>query len=190
LRHSDDPVERLGIERSHESHAHADIVVQVIEVGRELSAEEAENLRDLRAQRALIVLNKVDLQASLGAEAVRAAFVARYGGAAEFPASVAVSAATGEGIAALRRALVEHARVRRLSLQNDAVVAVNARHREVLLRALAALQQCECDLAAHEPPEILAAELRRAVITLGEVAGENVSEEVLDRVFARFCIGK
>jgi tRNA modification GTPase len=52
------------------------------------------------------------------------------------------------------------------------------------------LKQCERDLAANEPPEILAVELRRAVVTLGEVAGENVSEEVLDRVFARFCIGK
>ena len=80
--------------------------------------------------------------------------------------------------------------MRRLTLQNDAVVAVNARHREALLRARDALRRIRPRSRRAGAAEILATELRRAVVALGEVSGENITEEILDRVFARFCIGK
>jgi len=196
LRHSEDPVERLGVERSRESHAGADIVIQVLDASRPPTEAESEAIRTLAAADAVIVLNKVDLLTRVEAgrllqdQAAVQEHVARASNAAALPACVAASAATGEGIEALRGELLRQARVRRLTLQNDAVVAVNARHREALLRAHDALRQLDRDLGAQEPPEILATELRRAVVALGEVSGENITEEILDRVFARFCIGK
>jgi tRNA modification GTPase len=60
----------------------------------------------------------------------------------------------------------------------------------VLLRAREALQAFENDLRAGEPLEILAVDLRQAMADLGEISGEQVSEEILDSIFARFCIGK
>jgi tRNA modification GTPase len=196
LRHSEDPVERLGVERSRESHAEADIVIQVLDASRPLTQVEIESVRTLTAEDGVIVLNKVDLLTRdessqlLQNPASAQAFIARGCNAEELPACVAASAATGDGVEALRGALLRQARVRRLTLQNDAVVAVNARHREALLRAQDALRQFDRDLESQEPPEILATELRRAVVALGEVSGENITEEILDRVFARFCIGK
>jgi tRNA modification GTPase len=101
-----------------------------------------------------------------------------------------VSAATGAGVEGLLDTLLGTMGARRLALQNDAVVSINHRHREVLLRAQAALAQFAADVRAEEPAEILAADLRGAVAALGELSGEQVSEEILDSIFARFCIGK
>ncbi len=196
LRDSDDPVERLGVERSRESHANADIVVHVLDASRDPTVMEIEAIKRLKPDQAVVVLNKVDLLPAGEAQQVLASHTAAQELVASrcstevLPACVATSAVTGVGFDAVRRALIRQTRLRTLTMQNDSAVVINARHREALLRAQEALCRFDHDLVAGEPPEILAAELRRAVITLGEVSGENVTEEVLGRVFARFCIGK
>jgi len=196
LRDSDDPVERLGVERSRESHASADIVVHVLDASRTPTAAETETIRRLIPNQAIVVLNKVDLLPTAEARRILASpsaaheIVASHCSTNQLPACVAASAVTGEGLDGLRRALMRNTRLRALTMQSDVVVTINARHRESLMRAQEALCRFDHDLAAGEPPEILAAELRPAVIALGEISGENVTEEVLGRVFARFCIGK
>lgn len=100
------------------------------------------------------------------------------------PGSLGVSAQSGLGIDALRRAIEE--RVARCS-QTGRVLH---RHREQLLRAEAALEQAERALAAELGPECLALDLRCAVQSLGELSGQDFAEDLLDRIFAGFCIGK
>jgi tRNA modification GTPase len=197
---SSDPVEQLGIERSRRSHAEADIVLQVLDASRLLQPEECAALAGLDPEAALVVVNKIDLlEASERTRLERAPETAAAWLAAQTTATesgsgslrcLAVSAVTGAGVPAIAAALAELGALRRLALQNDAVVAIGLRHREVLLRARESLGEFAADVAAAEPPEILAVSLRRAIAALGEVAGENVTEEVLGRIFARFCIGK
>jgi tRNA modification GTPase len=178
-----DPVEQLGIERSRRSHAEADIVLFVLDASRAAQPQELAAIERLDPEAALVVLNKIDLvEGGANAAAARR----------EFPGLrvVAVSAASGAGIDSLLEALAELGKLRRLGLQNDALVTIAPRHREALLRAGEGLETLRADLASGEPPEILAASLRAAVLALGEVSGENVTEEVLDSIFARFCIGK
>ena len=194
-----DPVERLGIERSRRSHAEADVVLQLLDATRPASADECAAVAALDAAAAVLVLNKIDAHASADdaaafatLEGVRAALVER-GVAAQDAGRlpcVAVSATTGANIPALLEALAHVGRLRRLSLQNDALVTINARHREALLRARAALLEFAADAVHSGPPELLAAGLRGAVLALGEVSGEQVTEDVLDSIFARFCLGK
>jgi len=191
-----DPVERLGIERSRQSHAEADIVLQVLDVSRPVQSDEIATLEHLDPEAALVVLNKIDLDGAgkgsppSGAEARFATLVGPRRAALGSLRCVAVSATTGAGIGDLLRALGEVGRLRRLSLQNDALVTIAPRHREALLRARVALGELQADLDGREPPEILATSLRTAVLALGEVSGESVTEEVLDSIFARFCLGK
>lgn len=199
---SSDPVERLGIERSRRSHAEADVIVHVLDASRPLQPEEGAALGALDPGAALVVVNKIDLleeaqrlalEREPGAASAWIA-AARRGVPASAPAPglrcLGVSAATGAGIPAIGAALAELGALRRLGLQNDAVLAIGLRHREVLGRAHAALAAFAADAAAGEPAELLAVSLRDAISTLGEVAGENVTEEILERIFARFCIGK
>jgi tRNA modification GTPase len=196
---SDDPVEALGMERSRRSHAEADVVVHVLDATRAAQPDECAALAALDAASALVVLNKVDALAATAREAAlrdaagARALVHELTGAFAAPATlacVATSAVTGAGIDSLRAALAQLQRLARFSLQNAALVTIDMRHRDALERGRDALADFGADAAAGEPPEILAADLRAAVIALGEVAGENVTEEVLDAVFARFCIGK
>jgi tRNA modification GTPase len=199
-----DPVEAVGIERSRQSHAEADIVLHVVDATRKLEHEQELELANLPEESSLVVLNKIDLlgsdvRESLICEPRRAhGFLDGMRGASsngdretrDLPDCVAVSATTGAGIDILLEALVQRTRLRRLTLQNDAVVSINQRHREALLRAREALSEFANDLAAQEPPEILALDLRRAVLSLDEISGEQFTEEILDSIFSRFCIGK
>jgi tRNA modification GTPase len=103
---------------------------------------------------------------------------------------VAVSARTGEGLDTLREALSSLARLRQLAEPGEEQVAIGQRHREALLRARTTLLELDSDVRTDEPPEILALSLRTAVAALDEISGQQVTEEILDRIFARFCIGK
>lgn len=170
---ADDPVEVLGVERSWATHAAADIIVFVLDATRNLLPVERRVLDALDPERSVIVWNKIDLLAT-----------------AEETNGLRVSARTGEGLDELLRAVQQHSRLRGLSLQNDALVAINQRHRESLERARQALLESERSMQASEFPEVLATDLRAAVSALGEVSGESVTESILDAVFSRFCIGK
>jgi len=69
-------------------------------------------------------------------------------------------------------------------------VAINARHRDRLMRADEALQRADASLAANAEPEITALDLREVMECLGEIAGKIDTEEILGSIFSRFCIGK
>ena len=117
--------------------------------------------------------------------------------------SVRVSARTGEGLAFLRQSIAD---VLGVGAASDASVPVNARHRALLERAAAALDEAGSLADAAAPPGaasgdsfcdvsgfdavLVAQRLREAAEALGAIAGRDVSEDVLDAVFSRFCIGK
>jgi len=193
-----DPIERIGIERSLRSHAEADVVLQVLDATRPMQAGERAALEALDAEAALVVLNKIDAlpeslrtASMLGGGAHELLLVLAAGRAPKTGATcVAVSATTGANIEALIDALTRVGRLRRLSLQSDALVTINPRHRQALLRARIAVAEFTTAAATGAPPELLAADLRAAVLALGEVSGEQVTEEVLGSIFARFCVGK
>lgn len=185
-----DPVEAIGIERSRASHAEADVVLLVLDASRAPTDEERHELRRRDHERSLVVLNKKDLlpQPQEGLEGL----LLRLGLADRVTAAEAVllSAETGEGIDRFLDALQGRLRALRLSLQNDALVTINQRHQEALVRSREALDRFVRDIEADEPPEILAADLRGAVLCLGEITGEDIPEEILESIFARFCVGK
>jgi tRNA modification GTPase len=164
LRSADDVVERLGIERTQQELARADVVLAVYEAG---SGEPP--LANLPAGAARIdVFNKTDL---------RHGFVAA-------PPAIGVSARTGAGIDALRSRILEAAGWS--STGEDAFLA-----RERHLRALEAARQ-HVEAAAREIQrwELAAEELRLAQRALGSVVGEFTADDLLGEIFARFCIGK
>ncbi|MCU0583682.1 MAG: hypothetical protein MUE57_07590, partial [Syntrophales bacterium] len=100
-----------------------------------------------------------------------------------------VSAKTGEGVAALRDAV--YAAIGRTcgDSRNDAVLT-NLRHKVALAHAFASLRTAEQGLSGGLSPEFIAFDLREALGGLGEVTGQAITEDVLDRIFSTFCIGK
>ena len=180
IRATTDPVERLGIERSRQALAAADAVLLLFD----LSAGWTDEDEALRALVPVgVPLMRVGNKADLLDGAAALAPPVMPSGAAD----LAISARTGSGAEALGALLL-----RRCGLEDlqGIAVALNQRQREL---AALAIQGLERSLAAGEaglPWDFWTIDLRDAARSLGAITGEEVSEAVLDRVFARFCIGK
>jgi tRNA modification GTPase len=162
LRETDDPVEAEGVRRARARAATADIVMHVFDAsaGGYVVAD-----RHVPMACALRVINKVDLAATPEGE-------------------LGVSARTGAGLAELRAAL--EAAAARLTLVNGGAPLSRVRHVAALSEAATALRAAE----ASALPELRGEELRLAVRALGRITGTVGVEDVLDTVFAAFCIGK
>ena len=163
LRDAADMVERLGIERTERELAHADLVVLVEEAGQAAPAPALGG----DAQRVL-VYNKVDLAPQFEPP----------------PGAIAVSAKTGQGLAALRAAILAAAGWR---ATGESVFLARERHLRALEKAHRHVQAAQLELARWE---FLAEELRLAHAALGEITGEFTTEDLLGEIFSRFCIGK
>ena len=104
------------------------------------------------------------------------------------PAVVAVSAKTGDGIDALRTAIIQP--YLNGSAAGDGLLIMNARHHDLLVRASDAVKQSEDSLDARASEEIVLVGLHNALRYLGEITGETTSDEILGQIFSTFCIGK
>ena len=131
----------------------------------------------------MLVINKIDLRAR---DEVVASLPA--GVPERFDAVVGTSALTSRGMDLLEAALLDSASA--AGVQGGAAWAVNARQGEALLRAAAAVDSLMQSIESDLPLDCWTVDLREAIMALGEVSGEEVKEEVLDKVFANFCIGK
>jgi tRNA modification GTPase len=180
MRDARDPIEALGVERTRAALADASVVVWVVDGATALEDADREMARELNGARVIVALNKCDLPGAVDPAEVSGMLNGSAGRV------VALSAMRGDGLAALREAIAEALGADQS--EGGAVAVSNARHVEALERAREALARA-C-VASGEPGEIVALELRDALAAIGEVTGREVGEDVLDRIFGRFCIGK
>lgn len=169
LHESADALEREGMERSRRAGAAADLIIEVADSSQPRPAP----LPAFAGVPRLLLLNKCDLPTHpdwAGSEGLR--FSCRTG-------------AGREELAAAVRGLFLHR-----GESADTLVAVNARHRYALQQALEELSRAEESLRAGEPPELTDVFLRGALDALGSITGQVDTEDVLDRVFSTFCLGK
>ena len=170
IRSTNDAVEQLGIARSHDALASADLVVLLFDLVDGWTAEDQLLREQIPADVPhLLVGNKADLS-DLAA-----------------PADVHLSAVTGVGEAQLVQALLE--RCGALS-DGSLLLALNQRQADLARMAAAALDRSEQVAADGLPWDFWTIDLREAIHSLGEITGEELTESVLDRIFSRFCIGK
>ena len=180
IRDTDDPVERIGVERARAALAEADHALVVVDASRPALPE-----LELGAVPATLVLNKSDLapgpdgQGSIGG--------ANGAAAAPFEAVLRVSALTGDGLDALRGRLLEAAG-RDASVEG--VYLARRRHLEALERAREATAEALERLRAGSLPELAAEELRLAQRALEAVTGRFDADDLLGAIFGSFCIGK
>eukprot|EP00898_Chlorokybus_atmophyticus_P001716 jgi/Chlat1/2545/Chrsp175S00146 len=128
----------------------------------------------------VLAINKVDRASAAGVSVPNESSVA---------AVVPLSAATGDGIDALEAALLDIVGAGRTE-EGGAAWAVNERQTEALVRARAALQRLRSSVEQDLPVDFWTIDLREAALALGQITGEDVTEDVLNVIFSRFCIGK
>jgi len=196
IRRALDEAESLGIKKSMEALADADLVLVVIDKTQPLSDEDRELLSQVRGRRAIVVENKSDLTSSsennLGADGNRAHFNSTddlFLPESDSPPRIATSALTGDGIAALRGAILGH-------IAGDSASAVESgfltsvRHQKLVNDALDALDAASGAVGVRVPHEMLLLDLYGALRPLDEITGATTSDDILNLIFGTFCIGK
>lgn len=178
VRETSDVIEAEGVRRAQEKIAGADLILFVVDGSRGLNADDRFALELCAGQRLLLIVNKSDLGA-LPLDPQLASL-----------AKVEVSAHTGEGLETLRRAIVGFFRGEDGFEGHDTPLLSDRRHREALLLARQALQRFSSAMEQKYSVEFLALELREALQALGLITGETTPDDILERIFSRFCIGK
>jgi len=173
-------LERLGMDKTLERAAEADLFLWVVDANRPCPALPSEVAARLTAANTVVLRNKSDLLGGNSAVALPSPL--------GLPV-VSVSALTGDGLEALTDRVVLLADAFRQD-QGAEIIAINARHADALRRARECLEAARQKIATNGAVELLASDIRGALDALGEIAGKIDNERMLDHLFKTFCIGK
>ena len=174
IRETDDPVERIGVERSESIWKNADLTLLVLDGAAELTEEDRKLLEDLQGE-AVIVINKADLPKQLSAEEIRKI--------RPDTKRITVSVKDPETLQPLKEEL------RRLAAVSDQLSLTQPRQLDAAKRAAAHLKDALMTLESFTP-DMAATDLQAAQEALSEITGDRADEKLLDRVFSQFCVGK
>ncbi len=179
LRAAGDALEVEGIRRSRAAAGQAELLLHVLDGTEALHPEDATLLTEFAERPRILVLNKSDQPLELNLPA-------------PFPLNlpvVEVSCATGAGLEKLKDTI--KGQVWRGGIGSEAVeIAISARHHDALRRGYELIERAETALRSHVTLELVAFDLRAAVGAIGEVVGATTTEDLLDRIFSTFCLGK
>lgn len=181
IRETGDTVERIGVERSRKCAENADVIFMMLDASEELTAEDMEILDFIKGRKAIILVNKTDIDNRIDTDTL-CAYTQR-----ENIIPVSVKEETG------MERLTE--RFREMFLGGDieakeSVLISNARHKNMLQRAGEALERAIGTIDSGMPEDFISMDLQDALTALGEITGDSVDDEIIDRIFTRFCLGK
>ncbi len=180
LRTTNDEIEAAGVLRSSAAMAQADLVLVVLDGSVPLTEDDDSLLAAAPMGRTVLVLNKSDLPAIVEASELQ------HLGAR---ATVSLSARTEAGLEALREAVTQTVWGGEISVSPEALVT-NVRHSSALREAQTALRRAQSAAEAGHSEEYLASDVREALDALGLIVGATLREDVINRIFETFCIGK
>ncbi|MDR1800561.1 MAG: tRNA uridine-5-carboxymethylaminomethyl(34) synthesis GTPase MnmE [Lachnospiraceae bacterium] len=196
LRKTEDPIEKIGVDRAKNQAFNADLLLYIIdrsdEKTNDLLLEMQENMHGLEKKIYLFLLNKTDLNTGIKSsdldEIIKQVF--RSAGVASPTFKIIeISALTGEGIADVEEAISDLFFKEKINY-NDEVIISNIRHKNALYSAKTSLNKVLESIAAGLPEDFYSIDLTDASNYLGEITGETTGEEIINEIFAKFCLGK
>jgi tRNA modification GTPase len=176
IRPAFDEAESIGIKKSMEVLADADLVLVVMDASAALGHEDKELLKQIANRSAIVVQNKADLSKSVGQED-------------PMLNSIRTSALTGEGIPELRAAILQHM-TGDSATNTESGFLTSARHQSLVRDSLAGLDRAEIAVQNKIPHEMVLLDLYSALRPLDEITGATTNDDILNLIFSRFCIGK
>jgi tRNA modification GTPase len=181
LRETTDKVEAIGVERTLKKVGEASLVIYLFDVATTPPAALAQEINALALTEntpLLAVANKIDTVSRANLEAYR-----------QTTDIIGISASEQDGIETLKQKLLEKVRGNRLNT-GDQTIVTNLRHYENLQQTYTALDDVLTGISSNISSDFLAADIRRALYALGQITGEITTDDLLDNIFSKFCIGK
>ena len=181
IRETQDQIEKIGIERSKQSFNEADLIIFVMDSSRELSKEDEEIIEYIADKKSIVLMNKMDLGNKWTKEDIQK----------KLPDAeiLETSILKRKGVDQIEDAIINLVYSGRVK-QNDSLLITNVRHKELLERSKKYLEDARDMISMREAMDFIEIDIKSAYEALGEIIGETVSDDIINEVFARFCLGK
>lgn len=179
IRETEDIVEKIGVEKSKEKIIEADLIIFMIDLSRELDDEDKEIMDYIRDKKYIVLLNKSDLENKVVKEDL-AGLNLKY--------IIESSAKSGKGLDELKDSIKEL--FFKGEVKNQDIIITNARHKEALIRAKESLSSALDTLNNTLAIDLSSIDIRDAWSRLGEITGDTLEEDIIDKIFSEFCLGK
>ena len=180
IRNTDNAVEKIGIEKSIEIAKKADLVIAIFDISQELKDEDYRILEIIKDKNAIIVLNKIDLLVNGTTEEKIKSLNKDI---------VKISALERKGIEEIYDKIVKLYDLNKINIEGENIVT-NARHQNLINQSLISLEKAINTINSGMPLDIIAIDVKEILENLGKITGKNVSEDVINEIFSKFCLGK
>lgn len=181
IRQAKDEVEKIGIEKSREIAKEADLIIAIFDSSKELTKEDFEILELIKGKKAIIIRNKIDLEETLKEEDKRLKEASPY--------RINMSTLKEIGIEELYQKITDLFQLNEINIDNE-IVITNIRHKNLITKAIENVKKSKETMKQKMPIDIIAICIKDILEDLGQITGEEVSEDIINEIFAKFCLGK
>lgn len=179
IRNANNEVEQIGVKKAIEIAKTSDIVIAIFDISKELTNEDEEILKLVKEKNAIIVLNKIDLEEKVDINKLETLN----------KPIVRISTKKKEGIDDLYNQISEIYKLKEIANNGELIVS-NNRHKKLIKNAKQNLDIAKQTILDKMPIDIISGNLKEIIEELGKITGETVTEDVINEIFSKFCLGK
>ncbi len=172
IHNTDDVVEKIGVDKAKNLMAQADIILFLVDTSREYSSEDQEIYDSIQGKNFVVIKTKTDLENKVQKS---------------FENEIQISTVSGEGIEELKNKILELAHLS--NIPADSIIITNERHKDALTRALKNINSAIKNIEIQSL-DLVSISIKQAYIDVGEITGNTTSEDIIDQIFKKFCLGK
>ena len=181
IRETDNVIEKLGIEKSMKLADSADLIIAIFDNSRELDENDRKILDFIKDKKAIIILNKVDINLNNEYNEKEISNLCKP--------TIKLSAKFGNGLDELYEEILKLFQFNEISNNNELLIT-NERHKTQIRKAKENIEKAMETIKSLMPVDIISIHIKEALSDLGEITGENVSQNIIDEIFSKFCLGK
>ena len=181
IRKADNEIEKIGIDKSRKALNEADLVIAIFDSTKKLTDEDKEIIEFIKDKNSIILLNKSDLENNILKEEKIITGLNKK--------TIEISALEKTGIEELYNSMVELFRINEINPENTSIIT-NVRHKEAICSAENSIKKVEKTIKENIPIDITAIYFKEAIEELNKITGESVTEDIINEIFSKFCLGK
>ena len=181
IRKATDEVERIGIEKSREIANSADLVIAIIDASKELTKEDEEILEIVKNKKSIIILNKIDLKQKITKDNPYLLEASKD--------IIELSTITNLGLDELYEKITQLFNLNQINLDNE-ILITNVRHKNLISKSIHDIEKTKQTINDNMPTDIIAIFIKEILEDLGQITGEEITEDIINEIFAKFCLGK
>ncbi len=181
IRQTEDYIEKIGIDKSEKVANEADLVIAIVDSSKELNVEDEKILNFIRDKKSIIILNKIDLKSRVKEEDIKKIVTDKP--------IISLSALCKEGIDLLYKKISELYKFNEIEI-DDSLTITNNRHKNSINNMINSVEKSVNSIKLKMPIDIITINITEILNEIGKITGESVSEDIVNEIFKKFCLGK